>query len=496
MNRRLIVLMLVLVMLPGCDGSGDRVLVAKFLYDTSVVPPDRYDVVVFKFPEEPIKDGTPKNYIKRLIGLPGEIIAIFLGRLYSFHHTGNGVPEGVSEEEWRKLADTSQLDPLELWRNPPKNHETAEKLWNEGKFQILYKPPPVMLALSRPVYDNDYQAQDLMNVLEPRWASEDGTTWTADDAKGFKIAGSSKTEEYLRYRHILRPPDWPAANDPNRKATIAEIKNRVHSPQLITDVLGYNSYEPHMQSAAQNWVGDLMLSCNLKVVEPKGEFWMELSKGVDRFQARFNLATGECSLYRLSEHKMKALVEDGQKRQVPDWQLLASAPTRIKASGTYQLRFANYDERLTLWVDRDLPFEDGKTYPPPAKLGPDSFSSADSGQSNVNNDLQPASLCSVGAAVEVHNLKLWRDTYYTDTEERADGHGAVMGDDWRNPEKWGKLRSPVARTFFVYPGHYLCLGDNSPESSDSRFWGLVPQRLMLGRALLVYFPFERAGTIK
>jgi signal peptidase I len=43
---------------------------------------------------------------------------------------------------------------------------------------------------------------------------------------------------------------------------------------------------------------------------------------------------------------------------------------------------------------------------------------------------------------------------------------------------------------YVQPSHYLCLGDNSPESSDGRYWGLVPQRLLLGRALMVYYPFN------
>ena len=43
---------------------------------------------------------------------------------------------------------------------------------------------------------------------------------------------------------------------------------------------------------------------------------------------------------------------------------------------------------------------------------------------------------------------------------------------------------------------YLVLGDNSPASSDSRTWGTVPQRLMLGRALMVYFPFDRFGPIR
>jgi hypothetical protein len=34
------------------------------------------------------------------------------------------------------------------------------------------------------------------------------------------------------------------------------------------------------------------------------------------------------------------------------------------------------------------------------------------------------------------------------------------------------------------------MGDNSTQSSDGRDWGLVPDRLMLGRALVVYYPFK------
>ena len=34
------------------------------------------------------------------------------------------------------------------------------------------------------------------------------------------------------------------------------------------------------------------------------------------------------------------------------------------------------------------------------------------------------------------------------------------------------------------------------KSSDGRSWGLVPERLLLGRALLVYWPVNRAGRIR
>ena len=60
---------------------GDHLLVNKFLYgvklpftDTVVIPisnPERGDVMVFEFPEDPSKD-----FIKRLIGVPGDTIEI------------------------------------------------------------------------------------------------------------------------------------------------------------------------------------------------------------------------------------------------------------------------------------------------------------------------------------------------------------------------------------------------------------------------------------
>src|SRR5262249_23771305 len=160
-------------------------------------------------------------YIKRLLGLPGELIAIFLGRIYSFRHTGPGAPDGITEEEWRKLTDVSQVDPLKVWEwdHLPKDFDApAQKLWKlskqaekqgkKGAFQIERKPPKAMLALSRPVFDNDHQPKDLVGVLPERWAPESGAAWSADNAKGFKATEPAKTENWLRYHHFLRPDRW------------------------------------------------------------------------------------------------------------------------------------------------------------------------------------------------------------------------------------------------------------------------------------------------
>lgn len=58
------------------------------------------------------------------------------------------------------------------------------------------------------------------------------------------------------------------------------------------------------------------------------------------------------------------------------------------------------------------------------------------------------------------------------------------------------LGSPTA-TFTVEPKSYFALGDNSYNSSDSRFWGKVPEDNVAGRGLFVYWPFsKRWGLIR
>ena len=48
----------------------------------------------------------------------------------------------------------------------------------------------------------------------------------------------------------------------------------------------------------------------------------------------------------------------------------------------------------------------------------------------------------------------------------------------------------------VPEGHFFVLGDNSGSSSDGRFWGFVPEKNVLGRAELIYWPFNRIRFIQ
>jgi signal peptidase I len=448
---------------PGWS-TGDRVLVAKFLYDLDAFGmngPNRFQVVVFKFPDTPQKNYAPLNYIKRLIGLPGETIAVYYGKL--FRYTGDDYAE-----------QDKDVPKLKLWRKDFEHQRDDGQVLESirsGKFKIIRKPPAQVLSERRLVYDNDHQAKDLMGKIDPRWWPEsDSSAWKVDNPlapKRFTIAAQQGGDlAWLQYRHFVPDP--------------VDRYRRVPEPHLVTDFMGYNTAIEQPRDGLpsshtippQNWVGDLIIEGDFDIAQAQAqgerELVLELRRGVEVFQARWDLASGNCKLVRNND----GVVEE-----------LDAKPTTLRKPGHYHLRFANVDERLLVWVDSALPFGEGVPYTAPED------------RSVRPTDTRPVRIGVRGADVTVTHLKLWRDTYYT-AQTRGGFPDAGHEPNYSEPEWWKDLRNMAVLSMYVQPDHYLCLGDNSPESSDGRMWGLVPKRLLLGRAMLVYYPFGRAGRIE
>ncbi len=63
-----------------------------------------------------------------------------------------------------------------------------------------------------------------------------------------------------------------------------------------------------------------------------------------------------------------------------------------------------------------------------------------------------------------------------------------------NHEDWeyGK----TGQIIIVPPRSLFALGDNSAQSSDSRNWGFVPQKDLIGKAILIWWPLQRIKLVR
>ncbi|MBE6741167.1 MAG: signal peptidase I [Ruminococcaceae bacterium] len=67
--------------------EGDRIIASRIEYYFN--DPERYDIIIFKAPDEVAKGNEKEYYVKRIIGLPGETITIVNGVVYATDKDGN-----------------------------------------------------------------------------------------------------------------------------------------------------------------------------------------------------------------------------------------------------------------------------------------------------------------------------------------------------------------------------------------------------------------------
>ncbi len=418
--------------------AGDRILVSKFAYE--VGEPQRWDVIVFKYP-----GNAKQNYIKRLIGLPEEMLMIRGGDIYVL-----------------PLADEAS-----------------------GKdYRIARKPPVKVKTMLQVVHDADYIPRQLMKK-EHGWPSRwhdagppDNLGWRdLDQGSRFVCqGGSDQGIAWLRYRHFV--PTWQVwqyvvdvdERGRSRANKPAELTNPPLS--LITDYYPYNDDTStfFVPRPTPHWVGDLALECELTIVDDAGEIVLDLVEGGVHYQCRIDVGTGQATL-SFQNGQGEFISDDGQG----ETSTAPTAKTRIRGPGRYDVRFANVDDQLLLWVnDRLVNFDGPTTYRSPAEVEP-KWSPDDSG------DAMPVGIGSRGAKVEVAHLRVLRDVYYIATSPAfAEGHPSdyrFLPDDvseiLADHTKWSLSHLfPRRRSveFRLERDEFLPMGDNSPSSKDARVW--------------------------
>ncbi len=444
--------------------NGDRILVNKFSFDLAA--PDRWNVIVFRFPED-----AKTNYIKRLIGLPDEIIRIRDGDITVSHDGGK-------------------------------------------TFDYSHRDLPKLQAMLKVVYDNDYALERFIERGWPaRWRDSGGGAWkpaensagkidwktfvaSGKPAAGQAANGGPAGESWLRYyNYIATKEDWQYF-EPNRKNKQSKpilwggpTGERLPTPQPITDFIAYDIGSGRMGRDYRETVDDLAVDFQADVQAAEGRIVLELVKHGQPFQCVLDLAAGTAEM------------------RVP-WAKPGEQPRAkegcISRTGSYRLFFANVDHELTLAInDRTVKFDKPTTY----EFPDDRTAASDS----------PVGIGSSGAGVQVSHLRVLRDIYYTyevrrddpndqrgytplpKYDERTAPNGWPKNIDWvcfptEAAEKLSQSKADVHRDdqfYFVGPGQYFALGDNSPLSADGRLWRnmhFVDRRLLIGKALFIYWP--------
>ncbi|MDD5258680.1 MAG: signal peptidase I [bacterium] len=99
-----------------------------------------------------------------------------------------------------------------------------------------------------------------------------------------------------------------------------------------------------------------------------------------------------------------------------------------------------------------------------------------------------------GDEVEIHNKIVFVNNVQLNEPYSQHKDSRIFPD---NPDIPVEVRSrDNLPKFKVPPGQYFMMGDNRDNSLDSRFWGLLPEENIRGKAWFIYWPLTRIRVIK
>jgi signal peptidase I len=137
-------------------------VINKSLFDKTwcARTPNRGDVVIFRYPRDPSRD-----FIKRVIGLPGETVEVIAGQVYV---NGQLVPEPFGPNPGSYNAAPLTVGPDEVYvMGDNRNNSSDSHLWGPlkldhiiGKALVSYWPPSEWAIIPR------YNLSDLSSAAQ------------------------------------------------------------------------------------------------------------------------------------------------------------------------------------------------------------------------------------------------------------------------------------------------------------------------------------------
>ncbi len=431
----------------GNPESGDRILVLKWPYDIdgSLLGPARWDVTVFKDPS----DGTT-NFIKRLVGLPNEVLMIVDGDVYT-------APMSELSEETVAALDAVRREKYEfrigkrVGALKPIPSFVRKEL--DAKAKIVRKTDVAKQSLWLPVYDHDMSPASETEA-HPRWEP------VADAESGWS---TSKRRVHFEDRGL--DGDTIVLRGPAIRATCAYNING-NAPRPWPSV-----------GSGPPFVADQRVRFVLVPEGAGGSVAVALANRNRTFTATIGV-DGRVSL-----------VEKGPK---PRARQRVDATVQIEPltpGRPVQIAVEHADYRVAVSVGGEEVLVTSDDVNAPAYYAPDLAALRRTRSVSASRP----KLHAEGGAFTLSHLAVDRDEYYYVPTSSA-------LPSWAPRDGWGSAECPI----MLRSHEYFMLGDNTAASKDSRLWdslgphlrqrgeacqlGAVPRDQLIGRAFFVYWP--------